>query len=242
MTAQPHQPIYQPAEQPRQQPEQQPAQPKPAASRTLWMMAGGEVTLLPVELESGLLRGVVTHWLTGEAGLIVTIGVRTSREAAAICAGQRVWVSGREAADSELIVLEVIARRASDQDDTTLILTGVLPLARERRRGSVRAATRHPAMLTYSDGTTAQGVATDLSHGGCRIDLNQPDLARLVGATAEVRIELPGNRTFALEAEVMRIDALTGELGMRFEPTEIDLAPIDRLVYAKVRRQNLTQE
>ena len=235
MTAQPHQPTYQPTEQP-------PAQPKPAAPRTLWMMAGGEVTLLPVEPDSGLLRGVVTHWLTGEAGLIVTIGVRTSREAAAICAGQRVWVSGREAADSELIVLEVIARRASDQDDTTLILTGVLPLARERRRGAVRAATRHPAMLTYSDGTTAKGVATDLSHGGCRIDLNQPDLARLVGATAEVRIELPGNRTFALEAEVMRIDALTGELGMRFEPTEIDLAPIDRLVYAKVRRQNLTQE
>jgi hypothetical protein len=206
------------------------------------MMAGGEVTLLTVELESGLMRGVITHWLTGEAGLIVTIGVRTSREAAAICAGQRVWVSGREAADEELIVLEVIARRASDQDDTTLILTGVLPLARERRRSAVRAATRHPAMLTYEDGTTAKGIATDLSHGGCRIDLNQPDLVRSVGTTAEVRIELPGNKKFALEAEVMRIDTQTGELGMRFEPTEIDLAPIDRLVYATVKRQKITQE
>jgi hypothetical protein len=166
------------------------------------MMAGGEVTLLPIDLDSGLQRGVITHWLTGAAGLVVTIGVRTSREAAAMCSGQRVWISGREAADEELIVLEVIARRASDQDDTTLILTGVLPLARERRRSAVRAATRHP----------------------------------------EVIIELPGNKKFALAAEVMRIDRQTGELGMRFEPTELDLAPIDRLVYATVKRQKITEE
>jgi hypothetical protein len=232
MSAQPQQPARDP---------EQPAQ-QPAALHTLWMMAGGEVTLLPVDLDSGLQRGVITHWLTGAAGLIVTIGVRTSREAAAMCSGQRVWVSGREANDAELIVLEVIARRASDQDDTTLILTGVLPLARERRRSAVRAATRHPATITYSDGTAARGVATDLSHGGCRIDLNQPDLVRSVGATAEVRIELPGNKKFALAAEVMRIDRQTGELGMRFEPTELDLAPIDRLVYATVKRQKITEE
>jgi hypothetical protein len=139
-------------------------------------------------------------------------------------------------------VLEVIARRASDQDDTTLILTGVLPLARERRRSAVRAATRHPVSLTYTDGTTARGVATDLSHDGCRIDLNQPDRVRPVGATAEVRIELPDNKRFELSAEVIRIDRVTGELGMRFEPSEIDLAPIDRLVYATVKRQKLAQE
>jgi hypothetical protein len=220
----------------------QPQQPQPSPTRTLWMMAGGEVTLLPVELDSGLQRGVITHWLTGEAGLVVTIGVRTSRDAAAMCSGQRVWLSGREAADEELIVLEVIARRASDQDDTTLILTGVLPLARERRRSAVRAATRHPATLTYSDGRTAKGVATDLSHGGCRIDLNSPDLVRSIGATAEVRIELPRHQKFALEAVVMRMDRQTGEMVMRFEPTEIDLAPIDRLVYAAVKRQKLTEE
>jgi hypothetical protein len=220
----------------------QPQQPEPSTTRALWMMAGGEVTLLPVDVDSGLLRGVITHWLTGEAGLIVTIGVRTSREAAAMCSGQRVWLSGREAADAELIVLEVIARRASDLDDTTLILTGVLPLARERRRSAVRAATRHPAMLTYSDGTTARGVATDLSHGGCRIDLNQPGLVREVGTTANVHIELPGNEKFALAADVVRIDRITGELGMQFEPTEIDLAPIDRLVYATVKRQTLSEQ
>jgi hypothetical protein len=234
MSAQPQQPALPEPAQPA--PQQQPG------THTLWMMAGGEVTLLPVDLDSGLQRGVITHWLTGPAGLIVTIGVRTSREAAAMCSGQRVWISGREAADEELIVLEVIARRASDQDDTTLILTGVLPLARERRRSAVRAATRHPATLTYPDGTTAQGVATDLSRGGCRIDVNQPDLVRSVGVTAEVRIELPHNRTFVLLAEVIRIDTQTGELGMRFEPTEIDLAPIDRLVYAAVKRQKITEE
>ena len=65
---------------------------------------------------------------------------------------------------------------------------------------------------------------------------------RSVGATAEVRIELPGNKKFALTAEIMRIDMQTGELGMRFEPTELDLAPIDRLVYATVKRQNITEE
>ena len=65
---------------------------------------------------------------------------------------------------------------------------------------------------------------------------------RSVGATAEVHIELPGNKKFALEAEVVRIDTQTGELAMRFEPTEVDLAPIDRLVYAKVKRQKITEE
>jgi hypothetical protein len=220
----------------------QPAQLQPPVNHTLWMMAGGAVTLLPAELDSGLQRGVITHWLTGAAGVVITIGVRTSREAAAMCSGQRVWLSGREAADGELIVLEVIAKRASDLDDTTLILTGVLPLARERRRSAVRAATRHPATLTYPDGTTGQGVATDLSHGGCRIDLNQPDLVRSVGATAEVRIELPDHKKFALTAEIMRIERQTGELAIRFEPTEIDLAPIDRLVYATVKRQKITEE
>jgi PilZ domain-containing protein len=227
MTAQPDQP--------------QPDQSQPSGMHTLWMMAGGEVTLLPVEPECGLQRGVVTHWLTGEAGLVVTIGVRTSREAAAMCAGQRVWLSGREADDKELVVLEVIARRASELDDTTLIMTGVLPLARERRRNAVRATTRHPATLTYADGTTAHGIATDLSHDGCRIDLNQPGLVRPIGVTADVHIELPGNEKFALSAEVMRIDTVTGEVGMRFEPTEIDLAPIDRLVYATVKLQQLAQ-
>jgi PilZ domain len=217
-------------------------QPQASATHTLWMMAGGEVTLLPVEPESGLLRGVVTHWLTGEAGLVVTIGIRTSREAAAMCAGQRVWLAGREAAGDELVVLEMIARRASEQDDTTLIMTGVLPLARERRRNAVRAATRHPATLTYADGTAAHGIATDISHDGCRIDLNQPGLVQPIGAMADVYIELPGGKKFALPAEVIRIDRVTGELGMRFEPTEIDLAPIDRLVYSTVKRLQLAEQ
>ena len=61
-------------------------------------------------------------------------------------------------------------------------------------------------------------------------------------APPHVRIELPGNKNFALSAEVMRVDRITGELGMQFEPTEIDLAPIDRLVYATVKRQKLTEE
>jgi PilZ domain len=216
-------------------------QPQPSATHTLWMMAGGEVTLLPVEPESGLLRGLVTHWLTGEAGLVVTIGIRTSREAAAMCAGQRVWLAGREADGDELVVLEMIARRASEQDDTTLIMTGVLPLARERRRNAVRAATRHPATLTYADGTTAHGIATDISHDGCRIDLNQPGLMQPIGAMADVCVELPDGKKFALAAEVIRIDRVTGELGMRFEPTEIDLAPIDRLVYSTVKRLQLAE-
>ena len=80
------------------------------------------------------------------------------------------------------------------------------------------------------------------SHAGCRIDLNQPGLVRPTGATTDVRIELPGNKKLALSAEVTRIDRVTGELGIRFEPTEIDLAPIDRLVYATVKAQKLAEE
>ena len=101
------------------------------------MTIGSAVTLLPVELESGVLAGEVTHWLGGAAGVVATIGVRTTADVAAVCAGQRVWLSGHAGLTGELIVLEVIAREASRHVDTTLTMTGVLPLA--PRRADVRA-------------------------------------------------------------------------------------------------------
>ena len=115
-------------------------------SDAIWMTIGSDVTLLPVEVQSGLLAGEVTHWLGGSAGVIATIGVRTTADVAAVCAGQRLWLSGHAALTGELIVLEVIAREASRHVGTSLTLTGVLPLARERRRDSVRATTRHPVL------------------------------------------------------------------------------------------------
>jgi hypothetical protein len=205
-------------------------------SDAIWMTIGSAVTLLPVELDSGLLAGEVTHWLGGSAGVIATIGVRTTADVAAACAGQRLWLSGHAALTGELIVLEVIAREASKRVDTTLTLTGVLPLARERRRDSVRAATRHPVRLTFDDGIIAHGVAVDLSRSGCLVALNEADLLRPVGSTATLDIELPDTENFSLTGAIVRVEGATGEVAVHFAPSDIDLAPVDRVVYATVKR------
>jgi hypothetical protein len=207
-------------------------------SDAIWMTIGSAVTLLPVELDSGVLAGEVTHWLGGSAGVIATIGVRTSADVVAVCAGQRLWLSGHAALTGELIVLEVIAREASKRVDTMLTLTEVLPLARERRRDSVRAATRHPVRLTFDDGTTAHGVAADLSRSGCLIALNEADLLRPVGTAARLDIELADNESFSLAGAIVRVESGTGVVALHFQPTEIDLAPVDRVVYATVRRDS----
>jgi hypothetical protein len=207
-------------------------------SEAIWMTIGSGVTLLPVELESGLLAGEVTHWLGGAAGVVATIGVRTTADVAAVCAGQRLWLSGHAALTGELIVLEVIAREASRHVDTTLTMTGVLPLARERRRDAVRASTRHPVRLTFNDGSTAHGIAVDLSRSGCLIALNEADLLRPVGTTARLEIELPDNESFSFVGAIVRIAGSSGEVAVHFQPMNIDLAAVDRVVYATVKRDN----
>jgi hypothetical protein len=207
-----------------------------------WMSIGSAVTLLPVDLETGMLTGEVTHWLSGAAGLVATIGVRTSAVVAARCAGHRLWLAGREAVHGDLLVFEVIARKPSPHVETTLALTGVIPLAHELRRSAVRTATLHPVRLTFDDGKAADGVAIDLSHTGCRIALNRADALQPVGTTARLAIELPGNEDLKLTGDVVRAAGDTGELALQFRPTDIDLAPIDRLVYAAVKRRRVVQE
>jgi hypothetical protein len=211
-------------------------QPLSSEPPAVWITVGSPVTLLPIDLETGVLTGEITHWLSGAAGLVATIGVRTSADIAAMCAGHRLWLSGHEAVHGDLLVFEVIARKPSSQVATTLALTGVLPLAHELRRSSVRADTNHPVRLTFDDGTTAHGVAADLSRTGCRIALNEATHVRPVGTPAHIMIELPGNEDFQLSAAIVRATGDTGELALHFQPTNIDLAPIDRLVYATVKR------
>ena len=217
-------------------------QPQSFEPSAVWITVGSPVTLLPVDLDTGVLTGEITHWLGGAAGLVATIGVRTTADVAATCAGHRLWLSGHEAVHGDLLVFEVIARKPSSQVDTTLALTGVLPLAHELRRSSVRADTKHPARLTFNDGTTADGVAADLSRSGCRISLNEADQIRPVGTPADIMIELPGNEKFELSGDIVRATGDTGELALHFQPTNIDLAPIDRLVYATVKRRYVIGE
>jgi hypothetical protein len=217
-------------------------QPSPSEPPAVWMTVGSAVTLLPVDLDTGVLTGEITHWLSGAAGLVATIGVRTSADVAAMCAGHRLWVSGHEAVHGDLLVFEVIARKPSSHVDTTLALTGVLPLAHELRRSSVRADIKHPVRLTFNDGTTADGVAADLSRTGCRIALNEADQLRPIGTSADIMIELPGNENFQLSGDIVRATSDTGELALHFQPADIDLAPIDRLVYATVKRRYVIGE
>jgi hypothetical protein len=206
----------------------------------MWMSIGSYVTLLPVDLDTGILSGEITHWLGGAAGLVATIGVRTSVDVATSCAGHRLWLSGREAVHNELLVFEVIARKPSRYVDTTLALTGVLPLAHEHRRDAVRAPMSHPVRLAFEDGTTGDGVAADLSRSGCLVALNEADFVHTVGTRADLQIELPGDETLVLPGHIVRTTMTAGQIAVRFQPTDIDLASIDRLVYSTVMRGHPT--
>jgi hypothetical protein len=208
----------------------------------VWMSIGSYVTLLPVDLDTGILSGEITHWLGGAAGLVATIGVRTTMDVAATCAGHRLWLSGREAVHNELLVFEVIARKPSRYVDTTLALTGVLPLAHEHRRNAVRAATKHPVRLSFEDGTMADGVAADISRSGCLVALNEADFVHQVGSCADLQIEMPGNEILVLTGDIVRTTMAAGEIALRFRSTELDLAPLDRFVYATVRRERSSEE
>jgi hypothetical protein len=208
----------------------------------VWMSIGSYVTLLPVDLDTGILSGEVTHWLGSAAGLVATIGVRTTMDVAVACAGHRLWLSGRDAVHNELLVFEVIARKPSRYVDTTLALTGVLPLAHEHRRNAVRAATRRPVRLTFEDGSTADGVAADISRSGCLVALKAADFLNPVGTGANLRIELLDEEILVLPGDIVRTTMAAGEVAVRFRATEIDLAPLDRLVYSTVMRERLDGE
>jgi hypothetical protein len=199
------------------------------------MSVGTAVTLLPTDLATGLLDAEVTYWLDGPGGMII-VGAQTSAATAALCAGQQVWVAGHEAEHGELVVFEALAQRASRQVATVLTLTGVVPIAHEHRRRAVRAMTRHPVRLTFANGTAADGIALDFSRAGCHVSLDYVDVAGPIGSTADLQIALPGNEDFSLTGDVIRIPG-TREVALRFHLADIDLAAIDRLVYATVMRQ-----
>jgi hypothetical protein len=200
-----------------------------------WMGIGAAVTLLPVDLDSGFLRGQITHWLGAAGNAVATIGVRTSPETATLCSGHRLWLCGHEAVNDNLLVLEVVAKRPPRFVDTALALTSVVSVAQEPRRAAIRATVRHPVRIGLADGTLTAGVVDDLSRTGCRIALNDVDLMPRIGSTVGVLIELPGEAALPLAGTVVRTSQLAAEIAVRFQPAEIDLAPIDRLVYATVR-------
>lgn len=206
-----------------------------AAEPTAWMGIGTAVTLLPVDVESGFLGGQITHWLGTAGSSVATIGVRTSPEAASQCAGRRLWLCGHEAVTNDLLVLEVVAKRPPRFVNTALAMTGVVPIAHEQRRAAVRAPIRHPVRIGLGDGGLAVGTAEDLSRTGCRVSLNQLDQLPSVGDIVGVLIELPGEAAVSLTGNVVRSVPVAAEFALRFLATDIDLAPIDRLVYATVR-------
>jgi hypothetical protein len=209
--------------------------PSGAAEPAAWMGIGTAVTLLPVDVESGFLRGQITHWLGAAGGSVATIGVQTSPKSASLCAGRRLWLCGHEAGTNDLLVLEVVAKRPRRFVNTALAMTGVVPVAHEQRRAAVRAPIRHPVRIGLDDGTLAIGTADDLSRTSCRVSLNRLDQLPSVGDIVGVLIELPGEVAVSLTGNVVRSVPLAAEFAVRFHPTDIDLAPIDRLVYATVR-------
>jgi hypothetical protein len=53
-------------------------------------------------------------------------------------------------------------------------------------------------------------------------------------------IELPANEHVSLVCDVVRTAGATGEVALRFQPTNVEVASIDRLVFSTVKRNNST--
>ena len=174
----------------------------------------------------------VREWRASLGGLDVTVRVELDPEVAAQLADQRVWLTvaghGRR-----LTVFSGVARAAGPGQ---LLMTGISPVVRERRRSAPRAASGARVRL----GSTGRGErlldAVDLSRDAVRVALDGP-VQVTVGELVAVRVDLGEGELVSAEGEVVRVDEGAGYAVVRF----VRLAPeqagrIDRHVLLRLAR------
>lgn len=194
-------------------------------------MPGSPVTLL--SQNQGLsYEATVRSWESGEAGLVVTTRVDLAPGAVRDLADHRVWVSV-PLPDHGFTVFGGIAHPAGD---SSLDITGVVPLVREQRRRNPRTDASAQITVAPRDRAPMRLSALDLSRGGVRVVLHdRRDLT--LGEHVAVEVSLEDGTTVPATGEVTRVDLHAGHAVVRFDRLPSETGDhIDRYVLFRLTR------
>ena len=191
-------------------------------------VATGMLLLTPLDA-TPTQAGTIVDTDLGPAGLAVRLTAAVPMDAARLLEGARVWVTARLAED-RLTVYRSVARRAVWQSDL-LDLTGVAAPFVEHRRALLRAPSRVAGQLILYPAGGSSSVScpirtTDLSRGGCRVQLPAGAQLPEPGSEADVVLELPGMPVEAT-CEVIRTDPVNDQVVLRFR--SLDMVDAERL-------------
>lgn len=201
---------------------------------------GTPITLSPAGSPSAVCLAEVLAWWTSPSGLVVTARAVTYPASAEQLDNRSVFVSGRTA-DDTLVVLEAVARH-SPEGAGVLELVSVAALAREHRRASVRAAVGLPVVVSEAKAadrvpgdTGIVGTTLDLSGDGCRVRFDQ-EVSMPVGTDVVTSIDLGAPERVRVTGVVVRAAADQAEIIVAFGPMRIeDSAAIAATVYGALR-------
>lgn len=155
---------------------------------------------------------IVRTWEAGEAGLVVSTRVDLNPDAMHDLADQRVWVSV-PMQEHGMTVFGGIAHTAGE---SSLDITGVVPLVRERRRQAVRSSPSATVTVSSRQRTPQRMPALDLSRGGVRVVLRGRRELTL-GEHVVVDVHFDDGRTVPTTGQVTRIDLHAGHAVVRFD-------------------------
>ena len=187
--------------------------------------AGSTVTLLS-QSRGMSYDATVQSWDSGDAGLVVSTRVEVGTEAVRELADHRVWVSA-PIGPQGMTVFGGIAHPAGS---SALDITGVVPLIREQRRRSPRAAAPVDVTVAAPERPTHTLQALDLSRGGVRVILRQPS-ELIVGEHVEVEVRLEDGSAVPATGQVTRVDEHAGYAVVRFDDLPSDRRDhLDRFV------------
>lgn len=186
---------------------------------------GSPVTLMR-QNEGLSYDATVRTWDSGEAGLVVTTRVELAPDAVRDLADHRVWVSV-PLPDHGVTVFGGIAHPVGD---SSLDITGVVPLVREQRRRNPRTDATTQVTVAPRDRAPMRLAALDLSRGGVRVVLHdRRDLT--LGEHVAVEVRLEDGTTVPTTGEVTRVDLHAGHAVVRFDRLPSDSGDqIDRYV------------
>lgn len=197
----------------------------PAPGSTVSLLSTSRDIVASADLES---------WSASPSGLAVTAQVTTTPQVAQSLGGERTWISAHTEQTNTLVVFEGIARQTRPGQPGILRLDGVSLIAREHRRAVPRAQVPCDVELHVDQGSPGTARVIDLSRGGCRVRLPEPDLL-VVGQTAVAELTLPEDRVVRTSCQVLRLDDRRQEAVLTFgELSDADAAALSRSVLAEL--------
>lgn len=211
-------------------------EPVPAVDDADVPPVGSTVSLLSTAQDI-LVLGELDSWSASPSGLVVTVHVTTTPEAARLLNAQRTWASAYTQHTNTLVVFEAVARQSRPDRPSTLTLDGIRVIAREHRRLDPRAEVPCRIELDPGEGHRLTARTIDLSRSGCRVELSEPDTLA-VGEMAVAQVTLTDATVVRTSCEVLRLDERRREAVLRFHDlTDAGAAAISGSVLARLSAQ-----